>query len=110
MDHFMAPKSQVLENDNAFMINVQLPGLDKGDVKVDVKDNELTILAETKESKEEKNDTYHLREFKSGKFKRNFYLPKTADVEAIKAEMKNGVLEIEVPKKEKAIAKEISIK
>ncbi len=110
MEHFMAPKSEVLENDNAFLINVQLPGMSREDVKVDVKEHELSIVAESKTEKEEKSDRYHLREFKSGKFKRNFYLPKMANIEAIKAEMKNGILEIEIPKMEKAKAKEISIK
>ena len=110
LDSFQTPVAEVMEDDQKFKISLVFAGFAKDDIKLDMQDNELIVIGEKAEKKEEKNEKYHLSEFRSGKFKRSFYLPETANIEKIEAELKNGILEIEIPKKAKAKVKEISIK
>lgn len=109
-ERYFTPSAEVLEDEEKFQINLIMAGMDKKDVKLDVENNELVVFGEKEERKAEENERYHLREFRSGKFKRRFFLPDVADVDNIEAEMKNGILTINVPKKAKAKAKVISIK
>ncbi len=110
LETFQTPAAEVMEDDQKFKISLVFAGFSKDDIKLDMQDNELIVMGEKEEKKEEKTEKYHLREFRSGKFKRSFYLPDTANFEKIEAELKNGVLEIEIPKKAKAKVKQISIK
>ncbi|MFT5725304.1 MAG: HSP20 family protein [Bacteroidia bacterium] len=110
METFQTPKADVIENDKAFKISVEFAGFTKEDIKLDVNDNELVISGHKESKKEEDKDKYHLREFRSGKFKRSFYLPDTANVDKIEAELKNGLLEVVIPKKATTKVKEIAIK
>lgn len=106
-----APAVDVVEKDNAYEITADLPGMDEKNVEVQVANGNLTIKGEKKEEKEEKlpekngGPRYHLWERTYGAFRRTFILPKTVDVTKIVAEMKNGVLKIEMPKTEIARAK-----
>ena len=100
----------MIESENDFKINLIFAGFDKKDIKIDVQDNELVVTAEKTESKIDEKDKYHLSEFKTGKYKRSFFLPETANSEKIEAELKNGVLGLVIPKKAKAKVKAISIK
>ena len=86
------------EADDAYYVEVDLPGVKKEDILVDVKDNILSISGERKIKKEDKEDSYYKVESKYGKFIRNFTLPKDVDVQKIEASNKNGVLEIKIPK------------
>ena len=86
------------EADDAYYVEVDLPGVKKEDISVDVKDNILSISGERKIKKEDKEDTYYKVESKYGKFVRNFTLPKDVDVQKIEASNKNGVLEVKIPK------------
>ncbi len=110
VDHHQSPKASVFEDDEKFQIDLVLVGMDKKDIKLDVKDHELVISGGKEDKNDEKTERYHLREFKVAKFRRSFFLPEIADVENIQAELKNGILEIEIPKKEKAKPKVVSIK
>jgi len=86
--------------------------LDKDDFKVNIEDDTLTISANKEVKKEEKDETYTCREFSYTSFCRSFNLPDTVDSEKIKAEHKNGVLTIYVPKKEevkKKLTREVKI-
>ncbi|MEO1653238.1 MAG: Hsp20/alpha crystallin family protein [Bacteroidota bacterium] len=100
------PAVNIKENDESFGIELAAPGLNKEDFKVNVENNVLTISAE---KKEEKTDKYNRREFAYSSFKRAFRLPKLVDGEKIKAEYKDGVLNISLPKKEEAKPKNIEI-
>ncbi len=86
------------EADDAYYVEVDLPGVKKEDILVDVKDNILSISGERKIKKEDKEDSYYKVESRYGKFVRNFTLPKDVDVQKIEAGNKNGVLEIKIPK------------
>ncbi|MBO6515140.1 MAG: Hsp20/alpha crystallin family protein [Bacteroidia bacterium] len=107
---FETPKASVKEDDQKFQIDLVMAGMDKKDISLDVKDHELIVQGQKEETQDDKGTKFHLREFRTDKFKRSFFLPEVADVENIQAEFKNGILEIQVPKKEKAKPKVISIK
>ncbi|KAL8051132.1 hypothetical protein ABFX02_06G125800 [Erythranthe guttata] len=89
------------ETPEAHLFKVDVPGLKKEEVKVEVEDgNILQISGERSKEKEEKNDKWHRIERSSGKFIRRFRLPENAKLEEVKAAMENGVLTVTVPKEE----------
>ncbi|KAJ3033922.1 hypothetical protein HDU99_010767 [Rhizoclosmatium hyalinum] len=88
----------VKETENSYVVNVDLPGLNKDEVNVSVKDNVLTISGEHKSSVEDKNEVRHIVERSSGSFSRSIVLPKDASAEEIKASMADGVLKLEITK------------
>lgn len=104
------PKAEITEKEDRFSIKVVFAGFDKDDIKIDVNDNQLTVSGENKVTSEKDEETYHLREIATGKFKRSFYLPDGVNMDEISAEFKNGMLMVEVPKKAKSKVKEITIK
>jgi HSP20 family protein len=79
---------------------IDVPGLEKDDVKVQVKDGVLSIHGERKDEKEEKTDTSYYRERSFGKFSRHFNLPPNIDPASVAADVKKGVMTIHVPKVE----------
>ena len=103
-----SPSVNIIENDRCFCIEVAAPGMTKEDFRVSLSEgNELTVsvekCCETKdENKNEKSDkqTYLRREFSCGAFRRSFILPDNVDKSKIAATMKNGVLTLELPKRE----------
>lgn len=104
------PRVDITESDDSYRIHADLPGLEKKDVSVTVENNILRIEGEkNEEHKKEKGKYYHL-ERNYGKFCRSFTLPEGIDTQKINAVMKNGVLELTVPKTEKAQPKSIEIK
>lgn len=99
----VVPAVNVKESDEAFDIELAVPGLKKTDFNIEVKDDVMTITAESQEKKEEKEkDQWTRREFTFNSFKRAFYLPDTVDAGKIKASYQDGILHIAVPKKEEA--------
>lgn len=103
------PAVDIFDTDNAIVIKAELPGIKKDDVSIDVKGNVLIIKGERFFDKETKEENYYRKERSFGKFQRSFTLPDAVNPEAIKANFKNGVLEIEVPKPEEKKPKQISI-
>lgn len=104
-----APAVDVIEEESAYTIKADIPGLAKEDVHVEVQDNTLTIRGEKHEEKEEKGKRYFRKERTYGSFTRSFHLPENVDVEAIKATHKEGILELTIPKKEQEKPKRIDI-
>lgn len=94
------PATNIIENENNFELSLAVPGLEKDDIKIDLEDNLLTISAE-KEVKTE-NVNFSRKEFAYHSFSRSFTLPKTVEVDKIKADYKNGILNIIIPKIEEA--------
>lgn len=94
------PAANIKEDDNQFTIELAVPGKSKEDFNVDLNENTLTIQSEKRESKEEKEENFTRREFNFTSFRRSFRLPEVADAENIKASYTDGVLKVEVPKKE----------
>lgn len=103
------PAIDIYESDDAIKISAELPGLDKKDVEITVENNVLTIKGEKKLDKEIKKERYYRCERCYGTFTRSFTLADYVDPESIKAQFKNGILEIAIPKKEHAKPKEITI-
>ena len=91
------------------MIKAELPGVDKKDITIDLKDRRLTLSGERNYDNEVKEENYYRRERSYGKFQRSFSLPADVDSDRITAEFKNGVLRVEVPKPEEQKAKQVTI-
>ncbi len=92
------PVVNTREGEFAYHVDVDLPGVKKDDIKVNVKNNMVTISGERKEKKEVKEENYHRIESSFGKFERSFTLPEGADGENVTATSKDGVLEVVIPK------------
>ncbi|OIP53063.1 MAG: heat-shock protein Hsp20 [Helicobacteraceae bacterium CG2_30_36_10] len=106
------PVVNTREGEFAYHIDVDLPGVKKGDIKISVKNNIVTISGERKEKKEVKEEDFHRIETTFGKFERSFILPEGSDGENICASSKDGVLEVVIPKlkSESKKVKQIEIK
>jgi len=106
-----SPSVNTREGDYAYHVEVDLPGVKKKDINVEVKDNRLIISGERKSKKEEKKDNYHRVESSYGKFERSFTLPDNVDAENVDANSKDGVLEVVIPKKERSKkSKKVAVK
>ncbi|MFN3870514.1 MAG: Hsp20/alpha crystallin family protein [Aquificaceae bacterium] len=109
VERAFAPAVDVYETDQELVVKADLPGVKKENVEVSIRDNSLCIRGEKKEEKEEKTETYHRVERVYGKFERVIPLPADVKVEEAKAEFKDGVLEIRIPKAEGAKERKIEI-
>jgi len=102
LSHF-TPLGDVIETDDAFNVEIMLPGFEKKEIKMEVEDNSLIIEAERKKSEEK----YNRVESHFGKFRKSYTLPDYVDVEAIDAKYKNGVLKVTIPKVEEKIGSKL---
>jgi HSP20 family protein len=93
-----APKIDVSETDNEIQITAEMPGIDQNDVEVLLEDDRLIIRGEKKEEREDKDRNYHVRERVQGAFSRTLPLPFAPDPNQVKAEFRNGVMTITIPK------------
>ncbi|MBS0182909.1 MAG: Hsp20/alpha crystallin family protein [Nitrospira sp.] len=105
-----APSVDISETEGEYQIKAEIPDVKKEDVKVTVEDGVLTIQGERKHEKEEKGKKFHRIERSYGSFVRTFSLPDVIDEEKVKAEFKDGVLNLHLPKSEKAKPKAIEVK
>ncbi len=99
------PAVNIVEGKDEFRIEVAAPGLNKEDFKINLENDELTISANKEIEKETKEETYTRREFGYSSFSRSFTLPDSVAGEKIAATHKDGILTINVPKREEAKAK-----
>ncbi len=104
-----APSVDVYENEKMIVVKTELPGMAEGDIDVDIMGDTLTIKGEKKKEEEQKDRHYHRLERVYGSFHRSVTLPGEVVPEKVKASFKNGVLEIEVPKKKAAKPKQIKV-
>ena len=104
------PVVDISESDGEYLIKAELPEVKKEDVKVTVEDGVLTIQGERRQEKEEKGKRYHRVERSYGSFVRSFTLPESVDEGGVKAEYKDGVLNLHLPKSEKVKPKAIDVK
>jgi HSP20 family protein len=104
-----APRVDVAEDDKAYEITAEMPGVEEKDVEVSVRDDRLTLRGEKKSEKEEKKKDYHMTERSYGSFERSFRLPGDIDADKINAEFANGILKLTLPKTAEAKAKERKI-
>ena len=103
------PAIEIVESDNEIVLTAELPGLEDKDIHIGVEENLLSVSGERKFEKKEEGEYLRCERW-YGKFSRSFRLPETADLEQIKAGLKNGVLTISVPKKEEARPRQIEVK
>jgi len=110
--HDFVPAVNTRETENAYVIELDVPGVSKEDIDITTEDNVLTISGERKQSQEVKDEDYYKVESVYGTFSRSFTLPEKVDVDKIHAESKNGVLEVVIPKLEEKAKqpKKITIK
>ncbi|HSL99280.1 MAG TPA: Hsp20/alpha crystallin family protein [Candidatus Limnocylindria bacterium] len=103
------PAVDIYETKDAICVRAELPGVDKDAIGVEVKDGVLVLRGERKFEKEVKEENYHRIERSYGIFHRSFTLPSSVDGEKVTARMKDGVLQVDLPKKEQAKPKQIKI-
>ncbi len=101
------PQVNTREGEFAYHIDVDLPGVKKEDITIDVHEGVLTISGERNFKEEVKEEDYYKVETSFGKFQRSFTLPKNIDLENIEASSNEGVLEVVIPKLEKDANKKI---
>lgn len=100
-----SPSVDIAETDQAFEIQVQLPGVKKNDVDISLENDMITISGEKKYADEKDEKDYHTRESFFGKFSRSFRLPDSVNADKISAKQEDGVLVVNLPKDEKKLAK-----
>ena len=103
------PAVDVYEDEESFLLKVELPEVNKEDVKVNLDDNVLSITGERRFEHEDKRDGYHRVERSYGQFYRSFTLPPNVNAEKINAGFKDGVLRLTLPKREEAKPKQIEV-
>ncbi len=105
------PAVNIKEENDKFILEMAAPGMKKDDFQINLDNYQLTISSERSEKKEDKKENYTRREFMYSTFSRSFTLPKTIDIDKIKADYKNGILTLTLPKKEEEakLTKQIKI-
>ncbi len=103
------PVVDVYDNDDKIVIKAELPGIDKKNISIDVKDGVLTLRGERTYDNEVKEEKYYRKERSFGRFERTFQLPVDVDPEKISADYKDGILNIDIPKPEEQKPKQIAV-
>src|SRR3989440_833171 len=104
-----SPSVDIFETEGEIVVKAELPGMNREDITLHLENNVLTLRGERKFEKETKDENYHRIERSYGNFSRSFSIPATVDEEKIRADYKDGVLKIALPKKEQAKPKQIKI-
>ena len=104
------PAVDIAEHDDEYLVKVELPGVNKDDVKLTLENNILTIRGEKKQEKETKKENYHRVERSYGSFQRSFTLPAAVKADKIDASYNDGVLTVSLTKAEEEKPKQIKVK
>ena len=103
------PTVDIIEDDHALIVKAELPGIEAKDVAVTIDNHVLTLKGERHIEKEVRKENYHRMERAYGSFVRSFALPTFVDAEKVRAEFKNGLLTISVPKREAARTRAVEV-
>jgi HSP20 family protein len=103
------PAVDVYEDEHKVTLKLEVPGVKQDDLDVQVENNTLTIRGERKFEKEEKEENFQRIERRYGSFSRSFTLPNTIDTDSVNANYENGVLKVELAKREEAKPKQIKV-
>ncbi|MBK7143443.1 MAG: Hsp20/alpha crystallin family protein [bacterium] len=103
------PRVNIKESRDGIALLFELPGLDKKDIKVTVKDGDLIVSGQREFRAESEEANYIRSEIRTGRFSRSFTLPETLDQNSIKAEYKNGILEVKFNKREEVKPREVEV-
>ena len=106
----VVPSVDLSEDEHNIYVEADIPGFEQKDVNISLKGHSLLISAKREESKEEKKKNYYCCERFQGSLSRSIDLPSSIDEDKIEAKYKNGVLNVTLPKREEAKAKEIKVK
>ena len=106
----IVPSVDIFEEKDDVVVKAELPGIKKEDIDVTLTENTITISGEKKKEEEVKKKDYYRWECSYGSFSRTFSLPSEVQTDKVKTRMKDGVLEIRVPKTEEAKKKEVKVK
>jgi HSP20 family protein len=104
------PSADISETDNEYLIRAELPAVKKDDVKITIDQGMITISGERKDKKETKDEKFHRIESFQGQFTRSFTLPENVAEKDIRAETRDGVLTVHLPKSKVEKAKSIEVK
>lgn len=107
--HLWWPPVNVYETDEAVVLEAEVPGLDRGDIHLEVKNGTLTLKGERRKEADESTERFTRVERLHGSFQRSFALPSSVDPNAIEARLHNGVLEVTLPKVARAKSRTVSI-
>ena len=105
----ISPAVDMYDNEKEIVIKAEVPGMDKKDINISVADSTLTIKGEMKKEEETKEEDYYYAERTYGSFSRRLELPAIVQESKIKANIKDGILEIHLPKAPESKAKKIKI-
>jgi len=105
-----APTADISETDAEYLIRAELPAVKKEDVRVTLDEGMITISGERKEEKETKDERFHRVESFRGAFSRSFSVPDNIDDKGIRAESKDGVLTVHLPKAKASVPKTVEVK
>src|SRR4051812_11564375 len=103
------PRFDIKETKTAYVIKADVPGLNEEDVNVSMTGHQLTVSGRREQEHRNEDDQFFAVERSAGSFARTFSLPDVVDADAVKAEMKNGVLTVEVPKRPEAQPRKVNI-
>jgi HSP20 family protein len=103
------PQMDIFEDQDAFLLSAELPGIEPGQVEIKVENDLLTLSGERVLEHEDRRDNYHRIERTYGQFARSFTLPESVDAENISARSVNGVLTVTIPKKPEVQPRQISV-
>ena len=105
-----APETDVVETEREIRVSVEMPGLKRDNIDIDVENNVLTIRGEKREERQEGQEgKYHIAERRYGTLARSFVLPRDVDAESIQARFEDGVLSVTIPKSERARRRRIEV-
>jgi HSP20 family protein len=103
------PPANLVEQDGEYLLTVELPGMKKEDVSVNVEEDYVVVKGEKQAEKEEKGSRWHVVERSWGSFERSFPLPRTVQSDKVKAEFEDGILSVHLPKRAEARGRRVEI-
>ena len=104
------PRVNIAETEDDVSLTLEVPGMDKGDIKVTVADGILTVEGERKDENKDNGKNFIRSEFSYGKFCRSFTIPDNFDAGKVSADYKNGLLTVSLPRKEESKPKQVEVK
>ncbi len=104
------PSLDVIDRDNDILVRAEIPGVDKKDLNISLADNLLTIKGQSSNEKKEDKGDYHRHEISSSSFARSVVLPSAVDASKAEAALKDGILEVTLPKVESSKRSNIAVK
>ena len=103
------PAVELTEENGGYRLTAELPGIRSEDIEITLEDNVLTLKGKKQEEMEQKDKHYHISERRYGEFQRSFLLPRSVATDEIRAELKDGVLTVFLPKVQEAVGRKIEI-